>query len=589
MLTREKFKVVVSFYQVVTAIPVSYPVDFDVKFSQILGYFNFMNLQINEIFPVTCLAMFDYYTRYILKALAPLGLSLIFYGLYTMENWLTAEQRRLVFKLYLFFLFAIYPAMSASGGESLRCVTTTDDGRPVQRWLKVDYSVNCDTEKHQRFLAVDIACMLLYSLGIPLYFFVLLWMQRDELQERKDRLRLPEHLYHLEALCITYERRFWWFEVAKCLRKYILVSACISIFQGYPSSAILAAVVFCGISLLVFQELAPYEFDLDDVLAYTSHCVLLIIFLLAAYTRFSNIIQNISSVDIVDNEEVYMWTELVTVASYLVLFIMLLAFISSIYEGGLVWQEMMTGDFSDDDSQDEIVRDEVAKSVELELAKIVRRDDDADARAGELRQLLSRIKAELEILEGKGKINGHQAKLPVGSPVPNPTSETQETDAERASRIARMTEDRLREMYVLRTGDGLPNDTDVRASNSRQRKQYDDSIGDDESVSDERVVNSRRTGFQDVEYDDESVSDVSVSDDPDVVDESVSDILMQWIMTDNLRQHDNLQEWWIIQLTLNGMARSLKRNAQSFERHCFIGARVNAALSVVCIILCNVL
>lgn len=86
-------------------------------------------------------------------------------------------------------------------------------------------------------------------------------------------------------------------------------------------------------TLLVFQEIAPYEFDLDDVLAYIAHSMLLVIFLLAAYTRFANIITNISSVNVVAEEEVYLWKDLVVVASFLVLFVLLFAIGCSIYEG----------------------------------------------------------------------------------------------------------------------------------------------------------------------------------------------------------------------------------------------------------------
>lgn len=368
-LMQRKFKITISFFQVVTAIPVSYPVDFDIEFNHIIGYFNIVNLQINEVLPVTCLAELDYYDRYLLKALAPLALSAVFYTLYSMNTLIREVRRRLMFKIYLFFLFAIFPAMSATGGETLRCLTTSDDGQTVQRWLKVDYSINCDTQKHQDFLVIDILFMLLYSLGIPLFFFLLLWQEKDTLSERTDRLCLPERVYHLEALCITYENTFWWFEVAECIRKYMLVSVCISVFHSYPSSAILTAIVVCAISLLISQELAPYEFDYDDVLAYLANCMLLIIFLLAAYTRFSNIITNISSEDIVGDKEVFLWKNLVIVASYLVLFIVVFAFASAMYESKLIWQNV----------SDECVVDNieiVARSGNMELISLNALNDD---------------------------------------------------------------------------------------------------------------------------------------------------------------------------------------------------------------------
>lgn len=335
MMWQRKSKVVISFYQVVTAIPSSYPVEFEVEFSEIIGFFNFMNMQINDILPVTCLAELDYYTRYLLKAMGPLIITALFYILYTdflLGQFISSDRKMLLFKVYLFFLFAIYPAMCTSGGESLRCLTTSDTGQPLQRWLKVDYSVNCETPRHRSFLAIDIFFMLLYPIGIPGLFFVLMWEKREELSGRQDRLRLPPELYYLEGLCVAYEAKYWWVEVAECFRKYLLVSICISIFQSYPSSAILLAIVICLVTLLLFQEIAPYEFDMDDVLAYVSHSMLLVIFILAAYTRFSNIMENISSIDVVADKEVYLWNDLVTVASFLVVFVILFAMACSMYE-----------------------------------------------------------------------------------------------------------------------------------------------------------------------------------------------------------------------------------------------------------------
>lgn len=92
---------------------------------------------------------------------------------------------------------------------------------------------------------------------------------------------------------------------------------------------------------------------MDDVLAYLSHAMLLIIFLLAAYTRFSNIIINISSVDLVANTEVYLWKDLVTVASYLVIFVVLFAMGCSMFE-----------------ARDIVNRLREEKTLEMELAAV---------------------------------------------------------------------------------------------------------------------------------------------------------------------------------------------------------------------------
>ena len=99
-------------------------------------------------------------------------------------------------------------------------------------FLKVDYSIDCDSEGHKFYEAYAGLMILIYPVGIPLMYFILLYRRRDELdpgQERfthelgseeagmkkaiaeRERLMLADpSLASLSFLFGAYEPKCWW-------------------------------------------------------------------------------------------------------------------------------------------------------------------------------------------------------------------------------------------------------------------------------------------------------------------------------------------------------------------------------------------
>ena len=106
----------------------------------------------------------------------------------------------------MIFLFTIYPSMCSMGGETLRCLKTSDDleGAKQFYWLKADYSVNCQELWDSGFVAVDIFFMILYPVGIPVYFYWLMFEWKDELMDRAySRPSDPRQFFVFENLRCT--------------------------------------------------------------------------------------------------------------------------------------------------------------------------------------------------------------------------------------------------------------------------------------------------------------------------------------------------------------------------------------------------
>ena len=50
-----------------------------------------------------------------------------------------------------------------------------DDG---SRYLKDDYSIDCDSQNHKDYEIYAFVCILIYPIGVPLFFFVVLYKYR---------------------------------------------------------------------------------------------------------------------------------------------------------------------------------------------------------------------------------------------------------------------------------------------------------------------------------------------------------------------------------------------------------------------------
>ena len=92
-------------------------------------------------------------------------------------------------------------------GASLRCReignSSTGDDLTV---LAADLSVPCTGSGFTLFSWIDFLLMIFYCIGIPLLFFLILWKNREILEQRPVEQEIPEEIEYCSALCRSYER-----------------------------------------------------------------------------------------------------------------------------------------------------------------------------------------------------------------------------------------------------------------------------------------------------------------------------------------------------------------------------------------------
>ena len=56
----------------------------------------------------------------------------------------------------------------------------------ICRYLAIDYSVECGSERYNNMAVYAYIMIAVYPIGVPLFFFVLLWRNRYNLNPRPD-------------------------------------------------------------------------------------------------------------------------------------------------------------------------------------------------------------------------------------------------------------------------------------------------------------------------------------------------------------------------------------------------------------------
>ena len=103
-----------------------------------------------------------------------------------------------------------------------------------------DQSVDCGTAKHAAYQVYAGVMMVVYPVGIPTLYGVLLWRAREPLQE--EGREGNEKLHKIAFLWQDYEPELWWFEVFDCVRRLSLTGLLVFVFKGQASQIVVAMV-----------------------------------------------------------------------------------------------------------------------------------------------------------------------------------------------------------------------------------------------------------------------------------------------------------------------------------------------------------
>jgi hypothetical protein len=176
---------------------------------------------------------------------------------FTVRACSTKEQRdeitETTSKIATLVVLLLFPGLSTKVFQMFKCQRI--EGIEF-RLLVQDYSVTCYQGDHPTFIVLAIVFLILYTLGIPLTMFLLMWRNRKHLYDESS----PKHPHiktALGGLYTQYEPEYWWFELMVLFNKTMMCGGLVILAPGSPMQ-VLFAILIMLLHLLFLLKLAPY-------------------------------------------------------------------------------------------------------------------------------------------------------------------------------------------------------------------------------------------------------------------------------------------------------------------------------------------
>ena len=326
-----KLKIVIAAYQIACSIPWTLPqVKFPAIFKKALELGSAVNLSFISFAKTECFGAFSYFDKLVFVTLTPVVVVFVIAAVCAMRYACVDQSRRskvLEGGAYwiLFALYCLIPSTSAYCFRYFSCATYVgydddeglydlpDDGDKTIKVLRIDPMISCTSPSYDNWLPYVVISIVVYPIGVPLGFAIVLWRQREhlnpsvsaraihrtpsgrnivdrrqELTNEQDEDYLDQAVEHyneslvqlrkLEAraddpalasitfLYEEFEPRCSLFVVFEVSRR-IFLTGCLTMFLPGTISQIAVGLLGSMISYRVFSHYDPYVEDDDDLVS----------------------------------------------------------------------------------------------------------------------------------------------------------------------------------------------------------------------------------------------------------------------------------------------------------------------------------
>jgi hypothetical protein len=327
---RAQFKILITTYQIVSTVPGNLDVEFPSSFTSFLKAFSVFNLNVISVVPFACTNHYTFIDKLVASTLFPLALTLLLALLWLLEagwqatrsSWNDSRVQQQLDALkdqyltYFFFLtYLVLPSVSTTIFQTFLCTNVDprgEDNDASDSYLIADMSISCNSPYYYKGVVYAVAMLLVYVVGIPLMYFVVLYYNREEIAQRDaplavegsgDPLLKPEQVQdsggasadaqlaepcgtrgvtskaqRLSFLWDAYEPQYWYWEVVETTRR-LMLTAVLSVCGAGSSAQSIFAVLLGLLYIKLYGFYAPYDADGDDILAETGQFQIFFTFL----------------------------------------------------------------------------------------------------------------------------------------------------------------------------------------------------------------------------------------------------------------------------------------------------------------------
>ncbi|RYD66200.1 MAG: hypothetical protein EOP84_31330, partial [Verrucomicrobiaceae bacterium] len=293
---RVKIKIVVAFCQIVSELGPSLSLVFPGNYSAFVSYYSLLQFSVISLPNVSCLVSTNYYDELLVNTLVP---PLLFVAaavaiqmmavrarrLNERNPWYTQQRaRRDTINAAFVISYFVLVNVSTKIFQVFQC-ETFDDGKS---YLVADYSISCDAPDRSAYLTYGSLMILIYPIGIPLVYAVVLFKNRKRInpdwrkvvdveekkfvsnrviQKEKIKVRNTyEEIENIKLLFDSYVPKRWYFELFDCARRLLLGAVPVLIFRGSTLQIIIVLLIsLCSVA--TFMYFNPYIHVHDNHLA----------------------------------------------------------------------------------------------------------------------------------------------------------------------------------------------------------------------------------------------------------------------------------------------------------------------------------
>jgi len=314
-----KIRILISLFQVVGQQGLIFDVTYPAFYTEILKSISNVNIPF-QMLPFGCIfpSLNNFIFDLVLKTATPIILLLLLSVVHRRsgKSEFGLSLADACSDLWIYIIFLVYPSCSTMIFMFFMRETFKGPGEVYVDLMRADRSINREEPLYQSFTVYAIIMLVIYPIGVPLFYAFTFFRGRHELQDlrrieltletdfklaklkaeaaatpeetdemvrraievhqasgealRKLRDKLPSTLRKLTA---GYELRTYWFEIFECLRKIALIGLPIFFPPGSPPQLIFGLII-CFLSYGAFCAYSPYFRVDDNFLAQVSQVVI---------------------------------------------------------------------------------------------------------------------------------------------------------------------------------------------------------------------------------------------------------------------------------------------------------------------------
>ena len=307
-----RFKLLIAFYQIVSAVPDVYGVEMPTFYKDTMDMFHYADFELSKyVLPGQCIKFRE---RLLLRGFAPLlllgmmpfGFTLLECGrCFTAMCYGGSKKGFSVKQVFLatlpavlFVSFCLCPGVSAGIFSAWGCeiFDLDTDANTERSFLREDLSIVCwsagvQTAEHSELIGLAMLLVMIWPVGMPLAYFLLLFPSRKSiLKKRTTHLTRATSFLHRE-----YVPQFYWWELMALMLRLVLVGFVLLIREELWR--LLAGTMVALMYLVVIQLVRPYKRNDVNMMAIGTQFCLVCVFMGATFVKVFNDLETTYGLD----------------------------------------------------------------------------------------------------------------------------------------------------------------------------------------------------------------------------------------------------------------------------------------------------